>query len=99
SEKELNLIEEPITAANHPNNDEHNLPWSWKKIFSSRIVWLLLLARLITDPVWYFYQFWFPKYLSSGRHLSQQDLKISWIVYAAAGVGSLLGGWLSGRLV
>jgi MFS transporter, ACS family, hexuronate transporter len=59
----------------------------------------MLLARLITDPVWYFFQFWFPKYLSSERNLSQDDLKIAWVIYAAAGIGSLSGGWLSGRLI
>lgn len=98
-EQELKLIEEPVAGETKSNVAGSETPWSWKMIFSSRIVWLLLLARLITDPVWYFYQFWFPKYLSSDRHLSQEQLKISWIVYAAAAVGSLLGGWLSGWLV
>ena len=97
-EEELRLIEAPV-----PGEDAAKAageaPWTWGKIFSCRIVWLLLLARLITDPVWYFYQFWFPKYLSADRHLTQEQLKISWVVYAAAGVGSLLGGWVSGRLV
>lgn len=74
-------------------------PWSWRQIFSSRVVWLLLLGRLITDPVWYFYQFWFPKYLHTERGLSQGQLTITWVVYAAAGAGSLVGGWLSGVLV
>ena len=97
-EQELKLIEEPI-AGDTKLTAESETPWTWKRIFTSRIVWLLLLGRLITDPVWYFYQFWFPKYLHADRHLSQDQLKISWIVYAAAGVGSLLGGWLSGRLV
>ncbi len=73
--------------------------WSWKKVLTFRGTWLLLFARLITDPVWYFFQFWFPKYLSSERNLSQDDLKITWVIYAAAGVGSLFGGWLSGRLI
>jgi ACS family hexuronate transporter-like MFS transporter len=73
--------------------------WSWKQVFLFRGTWLLLLARLITDPVWYFYQFWFPKYLSAERHLSQEGLKLTWVVYAAAGAGCLLGGWLSGQLV
>ena len=73
--------------------------WSWKQVLSFRGTWLLLLARLITDPVWYFYQFWFPKYLSSDRNLSQEDLKITWVIYAAAGVGSLLGGIISGQIV
>lgn len=78
---------------------EAGSPWSWGQVFTFRGTWLLLFGRLITDPVWYFYQFWFAKYLSSDRHLNQDQLKITWIVYAAAGVGSLLGGWLSGRLV
>lgn len=74
-------------------------PWTWGQVFTFRGTWLLLIGRLITDPVWYFYQFWFPKYLASDRHLSQDQLTITWIVYAAAGVGSLLGGWLSGQLI
>ena len=74
-------------------------PWSWKEVFSFRPVWLLLFGRLLTDPVWYFYQFWFAKFLGSERGLDQKSLTITWVVYAAAGVGSLAGGWLSGRLV
>lgn len=73
--------------------------WSWKQVLTFKGTWLLLLARLITDPVWYFFQFWFPKYLSSERQLSQNDLTITWVIYAAAGVGSLLGGWYSGQLI
>lgn len=94
--KELELIEEttPGEAA-----AEAGAPWSWARVFTFRGTWLLLLGRLVTDPVWYFYQFWFAKYLSADRHLDQDQLKITWVVYAAAGIGSLLGGWLSGLLV
>lgn len=73
--------------------------WSWKQILTFRGTWLLLLARLITDPVWYFYQFWFPKYLSDDRNLTQEQLKITWVIYAAAGFGSLLGGIISGKFI
>ncbi len=73
--------------------------WSWKQVFLFKGTWLLLMGRLITDPVWYFFQFWFPKYLNADRNLSQEQLKITWVIYGAAGVGSLLGGWLSGRIV
>jgi ACS family hexuronate transporter-like MFS transporter len=62
--------------------------------------WRLMIARGITDPVWYFYLFWFPKYLFSVRHLSLAQLaRIGWIVYLAAGIGTLLGGLLSGRFI
>lgn len=98
SESELQLIEQSAASENPADSAEANA-WSWKQVFFFRGTWLLLLGRLITDPAWYFYQFWFPKYLSADRHLSQDQLKITWIVYAAAGVGSLFGGWLSGQLV
>lgn len=95
---ELQLINDDISTDNPADSAKENT-WSWKQVFLFRGTWLLLIGRLVTDPSWYFYQFWFPKYLSSDRHLSQDQLKITWVVYAAAGVGSLLGGWLSGRLV
>lgn len=95
-EKERALIEEKAPGEEAA---ESGTAWSWGKVFSYKGTWLLLLGRLLTDPVWYFYQFWFAKYLSSDRHLDQEQLKITWVVYAAAGVGSILGGWLSGRLV
>ncbi len=94
---ELQMLEKS-SAAESPGGANEK-PWTWLQVFTFRGTWLLLVGRLITDPVWYFYQFWFPKYLSADRHLSQDQLKITWIVYAAAGVGSLLGGWLSGQLI
>lgn len=98
TKSELQLIEQSAVAENPADSARENT-WTWKQVFLFRGTWLLLLGRLITDPVWYFYQFWFPKYLSTDRHLSQEQLKVTWIIYAAAGVGSLLGGWLSGQFV
>ncbi|MBM3874490.1 MAG: MFS transporter [Verrucomicrobia bacterium] len=94
---EREMLEKSAAAESPAGSSEK--PWTWRQVFTFRGTWLLLVGRLITDPVWYFYQFWFPKYLSADRHLSQDQLKITWIVYAAAGVGSLLGGWLSGQLI
>ena len=95
---ELSMLQTASTTEDGESSANVN-PWSWKQVLSFRGTWLLLLARLITDPVWYFYQFWFPKYLSSDRDLSQEQLKITWIIYAAAGIGSLLGGIISGKIV
>ncbi len=95
SEEERRLILDDTAG----QSSDTETPWTWKQIFTSRIVWLLLLARLITDPVWYFFQFWFAKYLHAMRGLDQQQLTITWVIYAAAGVGSLFGGWISGRRI
>jgi ACS family hexuronate transporter-like MFS transporter len=92
--EELKLI-----TTDPSRTDDVGSPWTWREILTSRIVWLLLLGRLITDPVWYFYQFWFAKYLHSERGLTQEQLTVTWSIYAAAGVGSLFGGWSSGRLI
>jgi len=93
--EELQIIEEGTEepAESDPKG------WSWGQVLRFKPLWLLLVGRLLTDPVWYFYQFWFAKYLNTDRAVAQSDLTITWIVYAAAGVGSLAGGWLSGVLI
>lgn len=70
------------------------------QLLRSPQTWGLLLARTFSDPVWWFYLFWLPKYLTQSRGLSMTAMSmIVWIPYLASDVGSLAGGWLSGRLV
>jgi ACS family hexuronate transporter-like MFS transporter len=72
----------------------------WRALLGERGTWLLLLSRVVTDPVWYFYLFWFPKYLSDARALSLVEVgRVVWVVYLAADLGALGGGWLSGRFI
>lgn len=72
----------------------------WKLLFSERETWLLMLLRMLTDPVWYFYLFWFPKYLNDARHLTLSQLgKVGWVVYLAADFGSILGGIIVSRRI
>jgi ACS family hexuronate transporter-like MFS transporter len=54
----------------------------------------------MTDPVWWFFLFWFPKYMQEtfGLTLSQIVLP-TLVVYNICSVGSIGGGWLSGRLL
>jgi ACS family hexuronate transporter-like MFS transporter len=62
--------------------------------------WQLLIARGMTDPVWYFYLFWFPKYLISVRHLTDSQMAhFGWVVYLGGGIGTLAGGLLSGTMI
>src|SRR5687767_14423525 len=73
--------------------DESNAAdWGkWWQLFRRREVWLLIFGRMLTDPVWYFFQFWFAKYLYDTRGLDQKQLSVTWVVYLAADVG-VLGG-------
>lgn len=74
-------------------------PERWRVVLRRREVWLLMLTRLLTDPVWYFYQFWFAKYLHDARGVSQLGLSITFVIFLAADIGALGGGWCSGFLV
>ena len=72
----------------------------WRYILGRRETWMLMVGRMITDPVWYFYLFWFPKYLTDARHLTLAEVgRIAWLVYLAADIGCLLGGYLSGVFI
>ena len=73
--------------------------WGWLQAFGRREVWCLLLGRMLSDPVWFFYQNWYPKYLVSARGLTQDQIKITWVMFLGAGVGSLFGGWIAGRFI
>ena len=70
-----------------------------RALFARREIWLLVAGRMLTDPVWYFFQFWFAKYLYEGRGLDQKSLSVTWVVFLAADMGALGGGWFSGLMV
>ena len=63
-------------------------------------IWPFLIAKLLTDPVWWFYLYWLPSYLSKerGRNPLDSALLLA-LIYTAASVGSIAGGWLSGFLI
>ena len=72
----------------------------WFHLLTYRQTWGLVLAKFLSDAAWYFYLFWLPKYLYDVRGFDTRSVGYyAWIPYAAAGVGSLTGGWLSSRLL
>ncbi len=73
---------------------------SWLSFFRYPQTWGLLLARIISDPVWWFYLFWLPKYLTEQQGLSEKRMSfVVWIPYLISDIGSVLGGWYSGKLI
>jgi len=63
-------------------------------------VWGLAAVRFIVDPVFYFYMFWIPKYLSDERGISQQTIgALSWIPFLALGISNIAGGVISDGMV
>lgn len=72
----------------------------WLRLFPHRQMWAFALGKFLTDPVWWFLLFWVPKFFSSQHRLALLDLGLPLVViYNAACVGSILGGWMSGALL
>jgi ACS family hexuronate transporter-like MFS transporter len=74
--------------------------YPWSRVLRDRTVWGLAAARMVADPVWYFYLFWLPKYMGDQYGMGLvQVAQFAWVVYLAADFGSIGGGLLSGVLV
>jgi len=73
---------------------------SFLSIVKMRRVQVLVFAKFMSDSAWYFYLFWLPKYLYDVRGFDVRHVSYyAWIPYAASGLGSFLGGWLSSALL
>jgi ACS family hexuronate transporter-like MFS transporter len=72
----------------------------WRKVIAMPECYMLIVARFFTDPVIYFVIFWLPEYLTKERGFDLAMVgKYAWVPFIFGGVGYVLGGWLSGRLM
>jgi len=71
----------------------------WIRLMAIPQTWSFIVAKFLTDPVWWFFLIWMPDYFKQTRGL---DIKKSWIhlvtIYAIVTVLSIAGGWVTGRL-
>jgi len=97
--QELEFIRGPQPASGAAAASQEN-KMRWIELLRFRETWGLLLARTVSDPVWWFYIFWLPKYLTESRGMTMKAMSaVIWIPYLASDIGSVLGGWFSGFLV
>ncbi len=72
----------------------------WLKLARDRNVWGIVLGRALTDPIWWFYITWLPKYLSDARGFSLQRISLfAWMPFVAADIGNFTGGLVSGYCI
>lgn len=72
----------------------------WLSLLKDRNVWGIVLGRSLTDPIWWFYVFWLPQYLSDVRGFSLKQIgAFGWIPFVASAVGNYTGGWASMLLI
>src|SRR3984893_58947 len=72
----------------------------WLNLAKDRNVWGGVLGRALTDPIWWFYVFWLPQYLSDARGFSLKRIALfAWIPFVAADLGNFTGGFISGYCI
>jgi len=75
-------------------------PVSWLRLARVRQTWAFAVGKFLTDPIWWFYLFWVPKFLNEKHGLTLGQLGAPLItIYLVADVGSIGGGWLSSALI
>ena len=73
---------------------------SLKEILSHRESWSVLIGRFFLEPIWWLFVGWMPIYLADvyGFDVKQIGL-FAWVPYVGAAIGSIGGGWYSGKLM
>ena len=72
----------------------------WGKVLRQRETWAFAIGKFMTDPIWWFYLYWLPKFLDSRYDIKLAQVAAPLIViYLLADVGSVGGGWLSGAFI
>jgi ACS family hexuronate transporter-like MFS transporter len=83
-----------------PSASPERGPRRWLKLARDRNVWGIVLGRALTDPIWWFYITWLPKYLSDARGFSLQRIALfAWMPFVAADLGNFTGGLVSGYCI
>lgn len=95
SVEELALIE-----GDEPEPVEKPRPVPVRRLLRTREAWGCIFARMLTDPISYFFIFWTPLFLQQERGFSLADIgKYSGVPFIALAVGNLAGGLIPGLLV
>jgi MFS transporter, ACS family, hexuronate transporter len=74
----------------------------WLKLLKYRQTWLFFIGKGLTDPIWWFYLFWIPGWLTqvkgTGLDIKTFGLPLTFI-YTATTIGSIGGGWISSLMI
>lgn len=90
---ELDLIECDLEVSNEVESP------IWQ-IIRTRKVWAIAIGKFLTDPFWWFFLYWLPKYLHQSYNLELNSIGLPLIVaYLIADVGSVGGGWVSSKFL
>lgn len=81
-----------------PEEPGEKIPWM--SLIKYRETWAFAVGKFLTDPIWWFFLYWIPKFLNKQYDITLTELGLPLIIiYVMADVGSIGGGWLSSYFI
>lgn len=94
----ISQAEKDLILSDNATESKELIPF--KSLLRQKEAWACAIGKMMTDPVWWFYLYWLPKYLSKEHGITLGTLALPLIIiYIVADCGSVAGGWLSSYFV
>jgi MFS transporter, ACS family, hexuronate transporter len=94
------ICSDSITQLERKQFDRKKTRVSWLKLLAHRQTWAFVLAKFITDPIWWFYLFWIPDFLQREHGLALLNIGMPiLVIYLISDAGSIAGGWVSSSFI
>jgi ACS family hexuronate transporter-like MFS transporter len=94
------LLRQSLASANSSPASEEGPPATFRSLLGNRGTWAFALSKAATDPIWWLYLFWLPKFFHERFQVDMAQIGLPLIiVYAGSTVGSIAGGWLAGYFI
>jgi len=89
-----------LSGMNEISNESEKEGLSMMQIMSHRESWAVLVSRFFVEPIWWLFVGWMPIYLADVYGFNVKEIGFfAWVPYVGAAMGSLSGGYYSGRLL
>ncbi len=88
-----------------PADTSEKIPWL--KLITFKETWAYALGKFLIDPIWWFYLFWLPDFLSKTYQMDLKSSSVAWfaiglplvVIYLISDVGSVVGGFVSSNFI
>jgi ACS family hexuronate transporter-like MFS transporter len=97
-QKRVSKAEIEYIQSDLPETPAEKTPWL--SLLKYRQTWAFVVGKFLTDPIWWFYLYWLPKFLNERYGLDLAHIGLPLIViYTMTSIGSIAGGWFSGAFI
>jgi len=97
-EEQKYILEGQSKADQNATEDTKGL--SLKEILSYRESWAIVVGRFFLEPIWWLFVGWMPIYLFDVYGFNVKEVGMfAWVPYVGAALGSIAGGYVSGRII